>query len=56
MSVVLPYQGLSRAVQDDARALGMAFLSLMLWEFSGLDLSSHAPSGPGRALSGGTTG
>lgn len=38
MSIVLPVQGLSRSAQDDARALGMAFLALMLWEFSGLDL------------------
>lgn len=50
MSVVLPYQGLSRAVQDDARALGMAFLSLMLWEFSGLGLPLARAFGPGQGF------
>ena len=38
MSIVLSSQRLSRSARDDARILCMAFLALMLWEFSGLDL------------------
>lgn len=38
MSTVLNDLRLLRSAKDDVHALGMAFLALMLWEFSGLDL------------------